>query len=299
MFHLRSHLDTNIKNKHISQPINTLITEFIEKQHTQLPSDLHKFINNHIPEYAFDFLHSNLISKQKSTMASGKTYSRKTRNRAPITILSWNIGGKLSAKLQHNKDLYKAVALYEPDIILIQEHMKSAEKIPIDCIIPAYSAVAWSAAKRIPDEQTGLLPESGRGSGGLVTYVSHRLLPHYNFTKQVNTQYHQLITCTSTAYLGDTFHIHNCYLRPHTSSYNITAQHIFEHVDANIKSIMCGDFNAHPREHKRRDCTTVTHRDKILQSFQRKYNMLCENSPQATIHLPLNNILHQRVPLWI
>ena len=95
-----------------------------------------------------------------------------------MKILYWNIGGKLSEKLQSSGNLYKAVALHEPDIICLQEHLQSAATCPVECLPPDYKCVAWAPAERLLDDRTGLRNETGRGSGGMVTYIAKSLIPH-------------------------------------------------------------------------------------------------------------------------
>ena len=80
--------------------------------------------NEDIPNNAFDFMHIyNMFDKNQSTKTTIKTTENETIETV-LTILSWNMGGKIEVRLEPGSDLQTEILLKKPTIIVAQETQK-------------------------------------------------------------------------------------------------------------------------------------------------------------------------------
>ena len=284
--HIYNHIQHSLSTLAVYPPVHNICESFIQSVLVATSSDWDCFINPKIPQHAFQFLHPYLVNSQRFTPSSMPTKSRKCKQQKELTVMSWNVTGRIFEKMQPHGSLYNCALLYEPDIIFIQEHMQPVSSCPLTCKLPNYKVIAWTPAFKL--KHNGLCSINGRYSNGMATYVHTSALKHFQFTQTIDDHYFQVISCQSLTHTQQNTNLFNIYVRPdkYTVAYSDIMSSISKVLNGSRNNILFGDFNAFPLEIERENHknTSQHRRDKLFHSFQHTNNLTCKNTNQPTLY---------------
>lgn len=289
--HVYNHIRNSIATLTSYPSVHAACKTFVQSALVSPSVSWNCFINSQIPQHAFQFLHPYLVNSQKITAASMQAKSRKCKRQKQLTVLSWNITGRIVEKMQPHGSLYNCALLYEPDVILIQEHMQPLSSCPPACKLPNYKLIAWTPAFKL--KHNGLCSASGRCSNGMATYVHTSAFKHFHFTQIIDHKYFQVISCQSLTSTQKSINLFNIYLRPdqYTVAYTNIINSVSKILSNNTNHILFGDFNAFPQEIERYNHKAASQhrRDKLFRSFQHTHHLKCKNINQPTLYSTSRN----------
>ena len=124
-----------------------------------------------------------------------------------LKMLSKNIGGNLEAKIATTSALMMDIILYQPQMIMIQEHMllnRTKAQFRKIFKIPGYTLITHSKATET----------NGRPSGGLAIWVSDTMAASFKINQLKNTAYLQKISLKPKDTRDQPLHISNIYCKP-------------------------------------------------------------------------------------
>ena len=190
----------NIRNITLRHRLDPIIAQLI-------PNDIYlQKLRADINEDIIDFFQAYNIHMKTNSSQIKETLIEDIRPTS-LKIPSKNIGGNLEAKIAATSALMMDIILYQPQIIMIQEHMllnRTKAQFRKIFKIPGYTLMTHSKATET----------DGRPSGGLAIWVSDAMAASFKISQLKNTAYLQKISLKPRNTRDQPIHVSNIYCKP-------------------------------------------------------------------------------------
>ena len=219
-----------------------------------------------IPENILNFMHIYNNPAQQQSQTITDTPTEPTTIIENLKILSRNIGGGLQKKLNPTNQFMQDIILYQPHIILIQEHMI------YNTSLTTFRRTMRIRGYKLATYAKGTMTK-GRPSGGLAIWIKTSLLNTHTYTINKNTSYIQNISIKHKTSTDDhPLHITNTYCRPEISKKRIQRHYNTLHdIHKTLlgRHIIIGDLNSKTETIGDKKTNTA---GRILQQFTTQHN---------------------------